>query len=153
MLSNHLILCCPLLLLLPTSLSISPSIRVSSNKLVLHIRWKSIGASASASVLPMNIQSWFNLGLTGLISLLSKEIFSRESSPTPKFKSISSSVLQLYGSTLTSIHYYWKNHSFDCPLLMLHTVFVYLCYIWSLQPSKKTFQSKPFNYLPSLRKV
>ena len=152
MLSNHLILCCPLLLLLPTSLSISPSIRVSSNKLVLRIRWKSIGASASASVLPMNIQSWFNLGLTGLISLLSKEIFSRESSPTPKFKSISSSVLQLYGSTLTSIHYYWKNHSFDCPLLMLHTVFVYLCYIWSLQPSK-TFQSKPFNYLPSLRKV
>ena len=33
---------------------------------------QSIGVSASASVLPMNIQDWFPLGLTGLISLLSK---------------------------------------------------------------------------------
>ena len=33
---------------------------------------QSIGASASASVLPMNIQGWFSLGLTGLISLQSK---------------------------------------------------------------------------------
>ena len=33
---------------------------------------RSVGASASASVLPMNIQGWFPLGLTGLISLLSK---------------------------------------------------------------------------------
>ena len=33
---------------------------------------QSIGASATASVLPMNIQDWFPLGLTGLISLLSK---------------------------------------------------------------------------------
>ena len=50
--SNHLILCCPLLFL-P---SIFPSIRVFSNESVLHIRWPSIGVSASASVLPMNIQ-------------------------------------------------------------------------------------------------
>ena len=35
---------------------------------------QSIGDSASASVLPMNIQGWFPLGLTGLISLLSKEL-------------------------------------------------------------------------------
>ena len=35
---------------------------------------QSIGASVSASVLPMNIQDWFLLGLTGLISLLSKEL-------------------------------------------------------------------------------
>ena len=34
---------------------------------------QSTGASASASVLPMNIQDWFPLGLTGLISLLSKK--------------------------------------------------------------------------------
>ena len=45
---------------------------------------------------------------------------SQESSPTPQFKSINSSMLSfLYGSTLTSIHDYWKNHSFDysdlCP--------------------------------------
>ena len=66
--SDHLILCCSLLLL-P---SIFPSIRVFSNKLSLHIRWQSIGASASAWVLPKKIQGWFRLGLTGLISLLSK---------------------------------------------------------------------------------
>ena len=66
--SNHLILCHPLLLL-P---SIFPSIRVFSNELALRIRGQSIEASASASVLPMNIQGWFPLGLIGLISLLSK---------------------------------------------------------------------------------
>ena len=39
---------------------------------------------------------------------------SQESSPTPQFKSISSLVLSLlYGPTLTFIHDYWKNHSFD----------------------------------------
>ena len=73
---------------------------------------KNIGTSASASVLPMNIQSWFSLGLTGLISLQSKE--SQEFSPTPQFKSINSLVLSfLYSPTLTSIHDHWKNHSFD----------------------------------------
>ena len=45
---------------------------------------QSIGASASASVLPMNIQGWFPLGLTGLTSLQSKD--SQESSPSPQFK-------------------------------------------------------------------
>ena len=68
---------------------------------------KSIGVSASASVLPMNIQSWFPLGLTGLISLLSKG--PKESSLAPQFESISSLALSLlYGPTLTSIHDYWK---------------------------------------------
>ena len=62
--SNHLILCCPLLLL-P---SIFPSIRVFSNESVLRIRGQSIGVSASASVLPMNIQDRFPLGWTGWIS-------------------------------------------------------------------------------------
>ena len=38
----------------------------------------------------------------------------KESSPAPQFKSINSSALSLlYGSALTSIHDYWKNHSFD----------------------------------------
>ena len=68
---------------------------------------QSIGASASASVLPMNIQDWSPLGWTGLISLQSKD--SQESSPTPQFKSINSSVLSfLYSPSLTSIHDYWK---------------------------------------------
>ena len=73
---------------------------------------QSIGVSASASVLPMNIQDWFPLGLTGLISCSPRD--SQESSPTPQFKSINSSALSfLYSPTLTSIHDYWKNHSFD----------------------------------------
>ena len=56
--SNHLILCHPLLLLL----SIFPSIRVFSNESTVHIRWPKIGASASALVLPVNIQGRFPLG-------------------------------------------------------------------------------------------
>ena len=71
-----------------------------------------IGVSASASVLPMNIQDLFPLGWTGWISLQSTD--SQESSPTPQVKSISSSELSfLYSPTLTSIHDYWKNHSFN----------------------------------------
>ena len=65
--SNHLILCCPLLFL-P---SIFPSIRVFSVSQLFTTGGQSIGALASASVLPMNIQGWFPSGLTGLI-LLSK---------------------------------------------------------------------------------
>ena len=73
---------------------------------------QSIGVSASASVLPMNIQDWFPLGWTGWLSLLFKGL-SRVFSST-KFKSINSSALSfLYSPTLTSIHDYWKNHSFD----------------------------------------
>ena len=73
---------------------------------------QSIGVSASASVLPMNNQDWFPLGLAAWISLQAKD--SQKSSPTPQFKSISSSALSfLYSQTLTSIHDYWKNHSFD----------------------------------------
>ena len=66
--SSHFILCCPLLLL-P---SILPSIKVFSSESVLCIWWPSIGVSALALVLPMNIQDWFPLGWTGWISLQSK---------------------------------------------------------------------------------
>ena len=100
--SNHLILC-HLLLLLP---SIFPSIRVFSSESILPSDGQSIGASASASVLPMTIKGWFPLGLNCLISLQSKGL-SRvwRRSLAPQFESISSSVLSLlYGPTLTSIH-------------------------------------------------
>ena len=71
---------------------------------------QSIGAPASASVLPMNIQGWFPLGWTDLISLQSKML----SSPAPQFESINSLVLSfLYSPTLTAIHDHWKNHSLD----------------------------------------
>ena len=68
MLSNHLILCCSLILL-P---SIFPSIRVFSMCQLFASGGQSTAASASASVLPMNIQSWFPLGFTCLISLQSR---------------------------------------------------------------------------------
>ena len=73
---------------------------------------QSIGVSASASVLPMNIQGWFPLGLTALISLQSKGL-SRVSSRTTVQKHQFFSAHVLYGSTLTSIHNYWANHSFN----------------------------------------
>ena len=75
-------------------------------------RGHSIGASASMSVLPMNVQGWLPLGLMVWPPYRTRE--SQESSPAPQFKSINSSVLSLlYGPTLTSIHNYWENHSFD----------------------------------------
>ena len=72
---------------------------------------QNIGASASS--LPMNNQGWFPLGLTGLIPLQSKRL-SGVFCNTTAWESINSSALSiLYGPTLTSIHDYWKNHSFD----------------------------------------
>ena len=68
---SNLLIFCHSLLLLP---SIFPSIRVFSNESALHITGQSIGALASASVVPMSIQGWFLSGLTYLISLQSKEL-------------------------------------------------------------------------------
>ena len=73
---------------------------------------QSITVSASASVLPMNIQDWFPLGWTGWISCSLQD--SQESSPTSQFKSVNSSALSfLFSPTCISIHDYWKNHRFD----------------------------------------
>ena len=66
--SSHLILCCPLLFLPPTPLSI----RVFSNESPLLMRWPSIGVSALASFLPKNTQDWSPLEWTGWFSLQSK---------------------------------------------------------------------------------
>ena len=69
---------------------------------------QSVRASTSVSVLPVNIQDWFPLGLTGLISLQSKGL-SRVFSDTTQFKSINSFALSfLYGSTITFKHDSWK---------------------------------------------
>ena len=72
---------------------------------------QSTGASALASVLSMNIQDWFPLGWTGLITLQSKEFWKVFSNITVQKYQIFNT--QLYGPTLTSIHNYWKNHNFD----------------------------------------
>ena len=103
--SNHLILCHPLLFL-P---SIFPSIRDFQMSQLFASGGQSIGVSTSTLVLPVNIQDWFPLGWTGWI-LESKGL--SETSPTPQFKSINLEFSFLYNPTLTSIHDYWKNHSF-----------------------------------------
>ena len=72
-----------------------------------------IGVSASASVLPVNMQDWFPLEWTGCISLQSKglsRVFSNTTVQKHQFWRVLSF---LYGPGLTSIHDYWKNHSFD----------------------------------------
>ena len=105
---NHLILCCPLLLL-P---SIFPSIRVFSNESALHIKWPKYW-SLSFNISPSNEHPGLISFRMDWLDLLAVQ-GTLESSPTPQFKSINSSVLSfLYSPTLTSIHAYWKNHSLD----------------------------------------
>ena len=73
---------------------------------------QSIGVSASASVLPIDIQDWLPLGWTGWISLQSKGLWRGSSNTT--VQSINFSLLSfLLSPAVTSIHDYWKNHSFD----------------------------------------
>ena len=107
--SNHLILCCPLLLL-P---SIVPSIRVFSSELALHIRWPkywSFSLSISSSneysgLISFRIDRFDLLAVQGTLKSLLQH---------HKFKSINFLALSfLYGPTLTSIYDYWKNYSFD----------------------------------------
>ena len=106
--SSHLILCLPLLLW-P---SILPNIRIFSMSQLFASGGQNIGVSVSTSVLPMNAQDRFPLGWTGWTPCSPED--SQESSPTPQFESINSSVLGfLYSPTVTSIHDYWKNHSLD----------------------------------------
>ena len=107
--SNHLILCCPLLLL-PL---IFPSIRVFSKESVLHIRWPKLlefqlqNKSFQWIFRIDFLQEWLVWSPCSLRD-------SQESSPTPQFKSINSSALSFfYSPTLTSIHDHWKNHSLD----------------------------------------
>ena len=107
--SNHLILY--LLFLLP---SVFPSIMVFSNESVPFKRgpkyWSfnfSISPSSEYSGLIFFRIDWFDL-------LAIQGTFKRKETPTPQFEIINSSVLSFfYGPALTSIHDYWKNHSFD----------------------------------------
>ena len=106
--SNHLILCCPLLLLPP----IFPSIRVFSNESVLRIRWPkdwsfcfSISPSNECSGLISFRMDWLDLlAVQGTLKSL------------PQHHSSKTSILQcsaFFIVQLSSMHDYWKNHSFD----------------------------------------
>ena len=92
--SNHLILCHPLILL-PSAF---PSIRVSANESVLRIRWPKY-CSASASVLPMNVQDRSPLGRTGLISLKSKGLLRVFSNTTAQKHQFFSAQLSLWSNS------------------------------------------------------
>ena len=72
---------------------------------------QSVGASALVSDLPVNIQGWFPLRLTGLISLPSKGL-SRVFSNTTVEKHQVFGIQLSYGPALSSICDYWKKHSF-----------------------------------------
>ena len=106
--SKHLILCCHLLLL--------PSVFPASGSFPMSLHFAScgqrIGASDSALVLPVNIQGWFPLGLTDLISLLSKGLSRVFSSTTVQKHQFFGAQSSLWSNS--HICTYWKNHSFDC---------------------------------------
>ena len=109
MLYNYLILCHPFLLL-P---SIFSSMRAFPMSQLFTSGGQNIGASASASVPPMNIQGWFPLGLTGWISLQSKglsRIFSSTTVQKHQFFSIQSF---LWSNSHIRAWLLGKNHSFD----------------------------------------
>ena len=105
--SSHLILCRHLLLLPP----ISPSIRVFSNESTLHMKLQSTGVSAQHPSFQWTPRT--GLLQNGLVGSPCSPRDSLESSPTPQFKIINYLGLNLLGLTLTSLHDYWKNHSFD----------------------------------------
>ena len=124
--SNHLILCRPLLLL-P---SVFPSIRVFPKKSVLHIRWPKY-CSFSFRISPSNEYSglisfridWFDFAVQGTL----KSLPQHHSSKVSILWSLAFFMVQLS----TSIHDYWKNHSFDqtdlCQQRHISAFFYMLC--------------------------
>ena len=142
MLANHLILCCPLLLL-P---SIFPSIRLSSNESTLHIRWLKYW---NFSISPSNVY-WelisFRIGWLAWSPCCPRDF--EKSSLAPQFESINSSVFCcLYGQTLTYASDYWKDHSFDhMDLCQQNNVFAF----WYTVQVCHSFSSKEqasFNFM------
>ena len=137
--SNYLILCCPLPLL--------PSIFPASGSFLMSQFFasggRSIGASASSSGLPMNVQDCFPLGLTGLVSLQSKGL-SRVFSNTTVQKH------QFYGAKLffivqlTSIHDYWKNHRIEARNLKCFTSIILTILLTTLLTGYPPIQIKSF---------
>ena len=132
MLSNHLILCRPLLIL-PL---IFPSIRFSSNELALHVKrpkYWSFSCSISPSI---NIQSWFSLGFTGLISLLSKGL-SRVFSNT--------TVQKQFFSTQPSL---WSNYYIHTWLLKKPYIWLWICVCKVLSLLSHTLSRLVIAFLP-----
>ena len=99
----------PLLPPSPSALSLSHHLSLPVSQQFTSVS-QIIGASVSASVLPMNVQDWSPLGLTDLISMLSKglsRVFSNTTIQKHQFFGL------IYGPTLISVHDYWQNYNFD----------------------------------------
>ena len=107
--SNHLVLCHPSS---PFALNLAQHLGSFPMSRLFTSGGQSIGTSASATVLPMTIQSWFPPGLTGLISLPSKGL-SRAFSSTTIWKHHFFFWSLSLSPTLIFIHDYWKNHTLD----------------------------------------
>ena len=138
MLSSHLVLC----------ILISFNLQSFSESGSFPMSWlfasggQNIGALASASVLPMTIQGWFPLVLTGFI--LQFNAFSRVFSSTTIQRINSLGLSLLHSPTLTPIYDYWKNHSFDCTGLCQQSdvsAFEYTVYVCHSFPSKEKVSS------------
>ena len=128
MLSIHLTLCCPLLLL-PL---IFPSIMVFSSESALHTRWpKDWSLSLSFSISPSSEHSELISFRFWLAWSSCCPRDSQESSPATQLESISSSALSLlYGPALTFVCDYWKNHSFDYTNLCWQSdCYFLICYL------------------------
>ena len=127
------------LLLLP---SIFPSIRVFSSESVFVSGRQSTGASASASVLPMNTQDWFPLGLTSLISLQSKGLSRVFSNTVQKH--------QFFGTQLSL----WTNSHINTWLCTEYFICLknHLCSAYSspFLPNSKPLENTDLNILLSL---
>ena len=105
----------PFHLLLPLFPLPSQSFPVSGSLLMIQLFTRcgeNIGASVSAFILQINIQGWFHYDWLLWCTCCPGD--SQKSSPAPQFKTTNYSALSfLSGPTLTSVHDYWKNHSFD----------------------------------------
>ena len=119
----------PFYSLSPSSPALSLShIRLFSMSWLFALRGQSIGISASTSVLPMNIQGWFPLRLTGLLSLLSKgllRIFSSTTVRKHQFFSAQSSL--------------WSNSSGSLPLQLGNLLHVCTSHIMTFLYPYETF--------------
>ena len=150
--SNHLMLCCPLLL--P---SIFPRINVFSSESALCIRWPKYW-SFSFSILSMNIQDWLPLGLSGLISLQSKGLSRVFSNTHCTCMHICFSRVQLCATPWTAAHQaplstgfsrqeYWSGLPFPSPIRR-HQFFSAQHSLWANSQIHTWLLEKPWLYRP-----
>ena len=143
---NHLFLCCPLLFL-P---SIFPSIRAFSKSQLFSSGGQSIGASASASVLSMNTQDWFHLGLMGVISLLSKGLSGVFLTP--------SELSEVFSSTIQKHQFFgiqsslWSNSSIHTWLLEKPQLWLYGCFPGGSAGKESTCNAGDLGSIPGLER-